>query len=103
MLNMFKQGVTRLVMLTLLAMTLSVGAQLASAPGVSAAELFEVIAAATDPSNIAAVVTTLVALGAALSTIFPSVSRNPIFNFALKVINFVGLNFGKAKNADDTS
>ncbi len=52
------------------------------------------------------IVTAVIALGAAISAAFPSrLGKDTWFGKVLQVIldvgNFVGLNFGKAKNADD--
>ncbi len=50
---------------------------------------------------VAAVAAAIIAVAAAVSAIFPSVSRNPIYNLLMKVVNYAALNFGKARNADD--
>jgi hypothetical protein len=68
----------------------------------------------TDPNFIMAIlsnpyvsiVTAVITLGAAISAAFPSkLGKDTWFGKALQLIldigNFAGLNFGKAKNADD--
>jgi hypothetical protein len=52
------------------------------------------------------IATAVIALGAAISAAFPSkLGKDTWFGKALQVVidlgNFVGLNWGKAKNADD--
>ena len=46
-------------------------------------------------------VTALIAIAGAIQTVLPSVGGNKVYNTIMKVLNFVALNFGKAKNADD--
>lgn len=42
-----------------------------------------------------------ISIAAFLSTQFPSLAENRFFNVVLRVITYIGLNFGKAKNADE--
>lgn len=46
-------------------------------------------------------VTAIIAISAAIQTVLPSVSNNKYYNIAMKVMNYIAFNFGKAKNADD--
>ena len=47
------------------------------------------------------IATAVITAGATVATITPTKSDNKIFKILLRVINFIGLNFGKARNADD--
>jgi len=47
-------------------------------------------------------ITTLVTACAGVAALTPTKSDDKIIGMILNVINVVGLNFGKAKNADDT-
>ena len=45
----------------------------------------------------------VVAVANIITMLFPSVSNSPVYNFVMKVLNFLSLNILKNKNADDTS
>jgi len=47
-------------------------------------------------------VTALVTAAAGIAAITPTKSDDKIIGIILNIINVIGLNFGKAKNADDT-
>ena len=47
------------------------------------------------------VVTSAIAVAAAIATITPSKSDDRIVQLLLDIVNKIGLNIGKAKNADD--
>ena len=53
------------------------------------------------PENIAAAISGVVAVAAAISAALPSKTNVPWLDAFLKVVNILGLNVGKAKNADD--
>ncbi len=57
-------------------------------------------------SDIANIVTLVIAIGAAVSAAFPSklgkeTAFGKVLQFILDLANFAGINWGKAKNADD--
>ena len=45
----------------------------------------------------------IVAIANIITMLFPSVSNSPVYNFVMKILNFLSLNILKNKNADDTS
>ena len=47
-------------------------------------------------------ITALVTAAAGIAALTPTKSDDKIIGIILNVINVIGLNFGKAKNADDT-
>ena len=49
--------------------------------------------------NLLAAAATIVGIFASIATMTPNESDNKIVDFLLKVINFLGANFGNAKNA----
>lgn len=55
----------------------------------------------TFPAWIVAI-TALVTACAGIATLTPTRTDDEMINKALKVLNFLALNFGKAKNKDDT-
>ena len=52
-------------------------------------------------NEIVGVLTKAVALAAAISAVTPGTGDNKIVSFLLKIVNVIGLNVGKAKNATD--
>ena len=42
----------------------------------------------------------VVGLANAITSVFPSVKENKIYNLVMKVLNFLAVNIGKNKNAD---
>lgn len=45
--------------------------------------------------------TFVIAVAAAISTAVPSVGKSQWYTLAMKLLNFLALNIGKARNADD--
>jgi hypothetical protein len=52
--------------------------------------------------NLVPIVTGVIALAAAISVITPSKADDRILQLVLDVVNKLGLNVGKARNADDS-
>ena len=48
------------------------------------------------------VITTVVSAAAAISAITPTKTDDKVMSSILRVVNVLGLNVGKARNADDT-
>jgi uncharacterized protein YggT (Ycf19 family) len=52
--------------------------------------------------NILASVATVIGLANMITIWFPSVKENKVYNFIMKILNWVSLNIIKNKNADET-